>query len=206
MLPGFFSCSVSAGCMVGPRYHPPAPQTPEAWKNSESQEACPPYADFWWEVFEDPQLSALEVRAIENNKNLYIALERVQEARALTGIARADLYPQLSLVPAFSNQIILGQLYTNTAAPFFREHQRLYNLPLSLSYEVDLWGRLRSLYQSAYFHWEAEADAYYAALLILTSDLATSYYQLPHLGFAKGIAYRDHKNTAKGIRYQPIPL
>ena len=112
-----------------------------------------------------------------------MAYERIQEYRALVGIAAADLYPQVNLNPLYTNMGELIQNYINPASTIpalgpFRVHELYYFLPLTLSYEVDLWGKIRDQYAFAKYNWRAQQEDYDAILLSLTSSLATVYYQM----------------------------
>lgn len=175
---------VLVGCRVGPAYYPPEVSAPAGWKHQSNAEAQTPYACNWWDVFDDQTLDLLEWEAVNNNKELYIALDRVMQARALVGIEAADLYPQLNLAPLYNNQGILVKNFAKTinkkvpGPSVFREHQLSYSLPLNLSYEIDLWGKLRDRFESAYFHFQAQEDRFRTALLLLTSDVANTYYQI----------------------------
>lgn len=175
---------ILCSCQVGPSYAPPTTYAPETWKHQEQPlseiSECPAR---WWEVFDDPLLDQLEQSALENNHSLFAAVERVIQARALAGVAEANLYPQLTLTPYFTNEEVLSRLFRARNAPkpkppFLREHQRTYALPLNLSYEFDFWGLVRNTYKSALFRAEAEAFALQTAILILTTDLADTYFQL----------------------------
>lgn len=169
---------LAAGCSVGPEYRAPDVTVPMAWKNGPIEEAgadcC---VEHWWEIFNDSQLSQLEEQALSNNRNLYIAWERIQEARALIGIAKANLYPQVNISPAYTNTEMLIETYSPPKS-IFRAHEFYYFLPTLLSYEVDLWGAIKDGYVSAIYGWQAQINAYEAAMLSLTSNLATVYFQL----------------------------
>ncbi len=182
------------GCSVGPSYTPPCIEVPAEWKNL-SDDACAEllecnnaeltYLDFWWQVFEDDELNNLESLAITNNRDLLVALERIQEARALMGIAASNFYPQITLNPLYTNMGELIKNYVNpanaanlTTTSAFRAHELLYLLPVNLSYEVDLWGQIRDQYDAAKYSWLAQQKDYEAVMLTLTSSLATAYYQL----------------------------
>ncbi len=173
-----FLFSLFTGCDVGPNYHPPESPTPSAWKNQSQIMVNGVFADYWWEVFEDPWLTYLEEQAISNNYDLHAAIDRVMEARALTGIAGADLYPQLNLSPVYNNQDSLYELFGTSPLEIIRAHMLLYTLPINLNYEVDLWGKIRNQYRSAFYNYQAQIEAYHTALLILTADLAAAYFQL----------------------------
>ena len=130
----------------------------------------------------------MEEQAVQYNPNLYTALQRVEEARALTGVSKADLYPQLNLNPSLTNSVYLFELYGLSGIPLptkipleLRVHAPQYSLPFTVNYELDLWGKLRSQYESALFNAEAQVWAYYTSLLTLTTDLANSYFILRSL-------------------------
>lgn len=177
-------------CRVGPAYCPPEPEAPEEWKTSISNIESTPYRENWWEIFDDDRLNELEQTAIENNPTLYIALERVVEARALAGVKKADLYPHINLNPSFYDAGLLFKQFVpsgvslptpTTLSDVFRVHAMLYSIFLSTSYEVDLWGKIRGQYESAVYSAEAQLQDYYTSLLTLTSDLAGHYFQLRSL-------------------------
>lgn len=182
-----------ASCSVGPSYVPPCIDLPSEWKNS--NEGCAECEadsianqadlDYWWQVFEDAQLDELEELATENNRNLYVAFERINEARALMGIAASQFYPQINLSPQYTNTL---ELIKNYHAPglssllsgesVFRAHELFYFMPVNLSYEVDLWGQIKDQYDAAKYNWAAQKKDYQAVMLTLTTNLGIAYYQL----------------------------
>lgn len=170
-------------CHLGPKYSQPLVETPLQWKSPESSIPAP-NVDFWWQVFNDETLNSLEIDAINNNPNLYVALERVLEARAMAGVSRANLFPQLNANPSYQNTMFLTKLQIPTLGILpvqdqtFRIQQITNSIPLDLSYQLDLWGTYRGQYESAVYNAQAQEEAYYVALLTLTSDLASSYYQV----------------------------
>lgn len=172
---------ILVSCQVGPKYQIPSPYSPTQWKHQAASSSAPQEnLCNWWEVFKDEPLNALEQQALANNQNLYAALEKVIEARALAQAALANLYPQVSLMPSYSNQEVLSKL-PGAKPPlptFLREHQITNMLPLTLTYELDLWGMLYSNFQAAYYYAQSEAAAFQAALLTLTADVADSYFRL----------------------------
>lgn len=176
-----------AGCRLGPAYQLACVETPEEWKAAVASPTAASCVDNWWEIFEDDLLDSLEQQALENNPNLSVALEHVFEARAIAGVSRADLFPQLNLNPAYSDTGTLFKLYgippglSNFIPGFLqilRVHEFQYFLPVNLSYEVDLWGKYRGLYDSAVFNSEAVVEAYRTSLLTVTSDLASHYFNM----------------------------
>lgn len=178
-----FLMGILTGCHLGPDYEVPPVEVPEEWK-APYVSIPPPKIDFWWEVFGDELLNALEKEALQNNPSLFAALERVIEARAMAGVTRADLYPQLVLNPNFNNTMYLTRFQIPAANNLpaedqtFRLKQTIYSLPLDLSYQLDLFGSYSGQYHSAVYHAQSEEEAYFAAILTLTSDLASAYFQM----------------------------
>lgn len=174
------------GCQVGPSYDPPESHIPDEWKHEQQQEMTTlPEVCYWWELFDDELLNGLEALALQYNNDLYAALDRVAQARALAGIAAADLYPQLNLNPSYTNEAVLEKLFGPKPMPpqlpppkLIREHQITNLLPLNLSYELDLWGQIRSTFQSALYHAQSQQAAFYATMLVLTADVADSYFRM----------------------------
>ncbi|WP_228840666.1 efflux transporter outer membrane subunit [Candidatus Protochlamydia phocaeensis] len=200
-----FGVVLTASCSVGPAYRPPSIEIPCEWKNQQNRQCKEEeaqknqefaYLDYWWQVFDDEKLDGLEALAIENNRDLFIAFERIQEARALVGIAAADFYPQATVNPLFTNTVQLNKTFRNPAltnlantgtagtvgtalgSNLFRIHEVLYSLPFNFRYEVDLWGKIRDRYRSAVYDWRAMQKDYEVVMLSLTSNLAIAYYQI----------------------------
>jgi len=174
------------GCTVAPIYDPPTTETPIQWKEETPLSNPAPPVSLWWEVFHDPLLNELEVQTISNNYDLYVSLQKVIEARAMAGVQLANLYPQLNFNPAFTDSgydlnAHLPKRITTLIPPGFRVPNRIFDfeycLPLNLSYEVDLWGKLRSQYDFALYSAEAQAEAFQSALLTLTAEVANAYFQ-----------------------------
>lgn len=179
---------ILSSCRVGPSYVPPGLTSPQEWKSSFPETAVLPDVANWWEIFQDEKLNALENEALTRSPTLLVALCRIQEAWAVAGIARADLFPQFNINPTYTNSGQLFKLYVpnqlsnlfpvGTIPDIFRIHQQQYGLPFNLSYELDLWGKYKSLQESAIFNAVAQEEAYRTALLSLTADLASAYYSL----------------------------
>jgi outer membrane protein, multidrug efflux system len=170
-----------SGCSLEPPYHPPCVETPVQWKNAPLVEEPAPCAGCWWELFDDPTLDSLENLALENNPSLMAAIERLEQAKDLAKIIRSKLLPQLNLTPFYSNQGVLTRLFGPNYHPspfLIREHQLQYLLPLSLNYELDIFGKIRSEYKSAKLFAQSTAEAVEEAKLLLTADLASAYFGL----------------------------
>lgn len=189
---------LQASCSVGSKYDPPEPNSPPTWKNETSPKAEACYTDYWWEVFDDPLLNSLEQEVLEKNYDLQIAFNRVQEARALMNAAKAELYPQLYLDPLYNNEGVLYESYSDGV--IVRAHEVLYLLPFNLSYEADLWGKIRSRYQAARENWEGQFEAYNSVMLILTADLAVVYYQIRTLDAQVDLLEATIANREKALK------
>ena len=86
---------LASGCALGPNYQRPEVPAPETWREIPQAEAETFANTAWWEVFEDPVLKELIKLALVENKDLKIAVERIEEARARYGFSKADLWPKL---------------------------------------------------------------------------------------------------------------
>jgi outer membrane protein, multidrug efflux system len=186
LLDDFLACIcaiILTGCAVGPDYKkPPPPPAPAGWKaGSPWKEGQPRDAEIkqaFWEVFDDPTLTALELEATTNSPDLRAAFERVEESRAVARITRADLFPSVSLDPTAyrtryspSRPAQLGSVELGYTANDFV-------LPLDLSYEIDLWGRVRRSFRAAREQAQASAAAYQNILLTLQADVAQTYFTI----------------------------
>lgn len=171
---------VVSGCQVGPKYQMPETTVAESWKSPQTITAQP-QVEYWWEVFQDPELSNLIHQAINNNPSLAAASQRVEQARDIAKAAKSRLFPQLNFDPSASTAPLTSHSFGSTSNPppiLIKNHIDRYVLPLTLLYEFDFWGKWRGQYKSASFRAEAEAEAYQTALLFLTTDLANAYFQI----------------------------
>jgi multidrug efflux system outer membrane protein len=177
----FFALALSLlfhGCRIGPKYSYPVTDVPVEWKYESSEICYTPCEDCWWHIFDDNVLNCLEDQALANNKDLYVAYERVVEARGQAGEAASPLFPNIDLRPSYFNEGILYQLYGLQPIQFKREHRRRDTFPLVVNYEIDLWGKIRQAYESAVYNAEAVEQELQNFMLILTSDVAYSYYTI----------------------------
>jgi multidrug efflux system outer membrane protein len=146
-----------------------------AWKQGRPLDNVP--KGNWWEVFLDAGLNDLETRAVHQNQNLKSALARLDQARATARVARADLLPALSLAPSFTRQ----RYSPNQDPSFGNITASTFSVPLDLSYEIDLWGRVRRGFESARADAQASLADFYNILLTLEADVAQNYFALRSL-------------------------
>jgi NodT family efflux transporter outer membrane factor (OMF) lipoprotein len=171
---------VLGGCMVGPDYAKPSvPMTPtykeaDGWKVAQPSDSLP--RGRWWEIFGDPELHALEER-IPANQNLKIAEARLSAARAMVRLNRAALFPTISTsVGASSVRESANQPFLSPTAKLGSSGDFL--LSLDMSYEIDLWGRIRRTVAAAREEAEATQADLETARLSLQAELAMDYFEL----------------------------
>jgi multidrug efflux system outer membrane protein len=171
------------GCEVGPDYHKPsAGPLPAEWKAESPWKTGEPRdaeikADFW-RVFDDPILDALEQKAATNSPDLRAAFERVEQSRAIARISRADFYPGLSLDPNGNRTRYSPSRTAQPNSTVLAYTGNQFALPVDLSYEVDLWGRVRRSFRSAREQAQASAAAYQNVLLSLQASVAQTYFMI----------------------------
>ncbi len=178
-------------CKTGPDYHRPAPlgstPVPSSYStsvdtNSADWKTATPIAHVprgaWWEIFGDGELSRLENLATTNNFDLAAALARFDQARAQINISRAQLFPQIDLVPSYNRQrTSFNQPENGRAANQARTYNTFY-FPLQAGWELDLWGRVRRQVESARAQTTASADDLETTRLAVQAELATDYFTL----------------------------
>jgi len=184
-----------SGCVAGPKYHPPAPQAPAAvYKESpsESQEvglwmpAQPADAKLrgkWWEIFNDPELNALEEQLDINNQNIKQYFENFMEARAIVREARSQYFPTLSVAPSVTHSRASANLSTantNTGGTGTSPQLQstLYSLPLEASWEPDLWGKVRNTVRQAQYAAQVSAAELESERLTEQASLAEYFFEI----------------------------
>jgi NodT family efflux transporter outer membrane factor (OMF) lipoprotein len=185
-------CSLSlllSGCMVGPKYVKPtvatAPafkeQPPESFKEVDGWKPAQPddqaLRGKWWEIFGDPQLNALEDELTTSNQDLKVSEARFRQARSMIRFNRSQEFPTISTSPSVVNE-------RNSAnAPYFPPQYANngtgnFTLPFDLSYEVDLWGKVRRTVNASREEAQASAGDLQTASLSLHAELAMDYFEL----------------------------
>jgi len=162
---------VVASCAMGPDYERPEVPVPEGYQTSAIPGASFANLD-WWELFDDPDLIGLIKTALVNNNQLAIAMARIEEARATLGFVRADQYPNLDGQAGASR----GNTLPGVNVPGSINEQFI--LAANLSYEVDLWGKLRRSTEAARAELLATVDARNVVTITLIADVASTYLLL----------------------------
>jgi multidrug efflux system outer membrane protein len=162
-----------AACSTQPAYERPAVELPAAWTESAPRFAAD---GRWWRIYEDAQLDGLVEESLQKNADLVIAAARVDEARALAGEAESGLYPSVDARAGANRQKISSR--TATAFPGIPTQFNDYRATLNVSYELDLFGRIRSGARAARAELEANEAARETVRLALAAQVAKSYFTL----------------------------
>jgi multidrug efflux system outer membrane protein len=196
-LPGLALAALAllAGCAVGPDYQrPEATAIPAAyagatngWKVAQPQGQLP--KGNWWEIFGEPELSALEAQAAAANQQLKAAVERFAEARAAMDVTRAGLFPSIAIPGSATRQRVSpnSPLATTSHGVGQASTYNDFILPLDLSYEADLWGRVRRSVESARAQAQASADDLEAIKLAIQAEAAVDYFTLRALDSERAV-------------------
>ena len=160
------------GCMVGPDYQRPDTTVPAAWKQAPA--ATTPLPDDWWNLFGDDELDRHVTATLAANQDLAGALARFDQSRALLGVARADEFPDVSFAPSYSRGRTSGTIANRF--PFLET--TVWQAPVEVAYEVDLWGRVRRSVEAAGAEVQGSADAIAAVRLSLAASTVSTYLSL----------------------------
>jgi multidrug efflux system outer membrane protein len=183
-----------SGCMVGPNYTRPEIEAPENW--TISYDAAAGLADTaWWEHFDDPILNDLIKTALKQNLDLQIATARIDRYIGQLQSSRAALFPQIGAMGGVSSQ---QDTKTGLAPP--RDSYEYYEANLNVSWELDLWGRIRRANEAARAELLASEEGRRAVLLTLVSNVAGGYLNLRGLDRQLEIARETEKNYADSLR------
>lgn len=179
---------ILSGCTVGPKYHRPVVQPPPAftapptppegsgkWTIAQPQDTA--MRGDWWQIFNEPELNALEEQLNLNNQNIKVSFENLMEARALIGEARAQYFPTATATPSFSRSRSSGNL-THAATANTGSQTSTYALPLQVSWEPDLWGRVRNEVHEAQYAAQVSAADLANEKLSEQVNLAELYFQI----------------------------
>ena len=190
------------GCAaVGPNYKRPEMNVPTQFRGGDTAPAA--LADTpWWEIFDDPALQKLVRESLANNLDLKIASARVLESRAVAGIAASYLYPTVGVGFGFTSQ----QVSRLAEPPISKEDQpdRVYNnwpLTGSLSWEIDLFGRLRREKEAALARYFATEEGRRSIIITLVADVTATYFFIRELDYEIQIARRTVTLNDETVAY-----
>ncbi len=186
MLRPFALSLMVTGCMVGPDYQRPDIPIVEEWHADTSYEdlAEPSLAEQeWLDLFHDEQLQGVVMQALQSNRELLLAIERIEEARALNRINRAPLYPSLDLELSGERERESG--LTNSQPSLGNE----FFFGPTASWELDLWGKNRRASRAAYANYLASEYGAQAVRLSLIADTCRAYFELQGVNARQQVNY-----------------
>jgi NodT family efflux transporter outer membrane factor (OMF) lipoprotein len=178
------------GCTVGPNYVRPPADVPENFKEMGNWKPAQPSDQVtkgeWWEIYEDPQLNALEDQVNVSNQNLKAAQEQFAQARAAIRVSSSNYYPTVT------GGASATQNHVSSNSPLFRTgaskgNYSDYAIPIDASWEPDLWGRVRRTVEASRSEAQATAADVANVSLALHAELALDYFQLRGLDAEKDL-------------------
>jgi multidrug efflux system outer membrane protein len=199
------AASVLIGCAVGPNYSRPAVQTPQTFRSPAPQLApeTASLADLkWWEVFNDQKLQDLVRTALVENYDLRDAVTRVEAARANLGITRSQQFPNLDASGNLTTTRLSRDGSLPLPASLVPSQNRTFGqatLDL-LSFEVDIWGRLRRATEAARANLLSAEENRKAVVTTLVSDVATSYFSMRELDYELEISKETLGTRQESLR------
>jgi outer membrane protein, multidrug efflux system len=190
-----------AGCVVGPTYVEPQPESPTNFSTKPAGTSANGGTS-WWRRFNDNQLNSLISQAEDQNRDLKIAEARIKEARALWTQARYDLLPTVTS----------GAGYTNTQTSKARsvsgtsQRAELHDIGLDATWELDLYGRVKNLVKAARATEEAMQAERDALMIALRAEVATNYLLLRGAQAQLAVARQNAENQADSLRIAEASL
>lgn len=193
------AAGLATGCALGPDYKRPPVAAPDAFRGQAAPGETASLADApWWEVFGDPALKALIQEALAGNYNVRVAAARVQQARAQATVAQSPFYPNIRYGAGATQSRgisrILGLGGSDGKDARGRDtnpESTLYLGGGSLSWEIDLWGKIRRSSEAANAQLLASEEGRRAVLISLVSDVAQAYFELIELDASLAIARKS---------------
>ena len=211
------SAGLAGACAIGPSYHRPDAGVPDAWRPpSATADSLRPFYDSlrasaesaaarptvspdsvanldWFDLFQDPELRRLVATALQQNRDIRVALASIDEFRAQYGATRGALLPRLDLNgQGGTEKIVIGSLGTSRFD--------VLRVTADLQWEIDFWGRLRRATEAARADLLAREESERAVVLSLVSDVATAYLELRELDLDLEISKRTLASNEETLR------
>jgi len=192
----------TVGCTVGPRYKRPAAQVPDTWKGEGPWETATPKDAIakgaWWQIFHDADLDQLEQQLLQANQSLAASQSRLAQARAQARIVSAAFFPTVNADPAAQRQeVSKNRAFSGGELPPFTQNN--FSVPFSVSYELDLFGRVRRNLEAANASLQGSAADLENVRLVLTAELAADYYNLRESDREIGVVRQSVEIQQKGL-------
>ena len=202
-----------AGCHVGPYYHAPTPTAVTApnykestvnfhdadgWKVASPQDAM--IRDNWWEVFNDPELNALEEQLNINNENLKVYFQNYMAARATIAEARSQYWPTVTAAPSWNRSKSSGSLSNSTQANTGKT-STLWNAPIDVSWTPDFWGKIRNEVHEAQYASQVSAADLEVEKLTEQASLAEYFFEIRGQDMLQQILNQAVTDDQKSLDY-----
>lgn len=195
---GIGCIALMSGCATGPDYKRPTMESPAQFRNVPDAVSTNSFADLpWWDVYKDETLKALIYTALTNNLDVRIAAARVEQARALSAQARSQYMPSVGYAGGVSRG---RNEFLGTPNPNGGDTGDAALATLSAAWEIDLWGRIRRLNESAQARYLATEEARRGVMISLVSELAFAYIELLELDLQLQIAQRTTDSFTETLR------
>lgn len=199
----FGAAVLTSGCAVGPKYHKPAVPAPPSWKTEAPWEMATPKDSLpkgaWWEIFHEDELNGYEQQLLQANQTLVAARDRLEQARAFARVASSGLFPQLvGSVSATRERLSGNRPVTGLLKPT-PVTGNVFEIPFSLNYEADLFGRVRRNLASANAQLQANAADLQNVQLVLTAELAADYFNLRELDAEIDVVRQSVKDQQRAL-------
>ena len=195
----FFFLLLLAGCAVGPNYQRPAVSVPDQYRGAQSPDNASLADTKWFDLFQDEPLKQLVAAALEHNFDLAIASERILEARAQFRIVRAARFPLVTADASYDSQRP-SYVGTNPPVPEGSLNFSYAQLGTGLSWELDLWGRIRRLNESARAQYLATEEARRGVIVSLIGDVMGGYFTLRERDLELEIGRQTRDTAADSLR------
>lgn len=181
------------GCVVGPDYKRPEVVQPGEFRNQIEPASAASIADLpWWELFNDPELKALIKEALTNNLDIAVATARIEQARALVGVAKSEGLPQISYEAGGGVEKTFVPEQDNIGTTTFVAARG----QLNALWELDLWGRIKRSTEASQANLFAQEEVRRGVMLSLVSDIADGYFRL--IALDRELAIAEESNTVYG--------
>jgi NodT family efflux transporter outer membrane factor (OMF) lipoprotein len=193
-----------AGCTVGPKYQRATAPTPPNWSAEAPWRAAEPKDGIpkgsWWSLYQDPVLEQFEKQALDANQSIELAATRVEQARDLARVQVAAFFPSVTTNPSAARQRLSGNRpAVGTTVPTAAITENVLQIPFQLSYEADLFGRIRRNVEATNAQYQATAADLENVRLMITSDLASDYFSLRELDAEMGDVEEAISYDQKGM-------
>jgi NodT family efflux transporter outer membrane factor (OMF) lipoprotein len=199
-----------AACSVGPDFQPPQAQQVSAWsvpdKAAASQAVSRDMDERWWDVFHDPQLSALSHRVLSDNLDLQLATSRLAQSRAARQVIGADHYPTTAATGSYGRKRNSAEGLNDPSGHSGKSAFNLWDAGFSASWELDLWGRVRRETEAADATLEVAENDRRGVLLSVLAETAQDYIQLRGVQSTRAVTEQNLEVARHSLQLSQLRL